>query len=513
MYKMLIDTCVWFDLAKNHNREELLRAIEEMVRRGALSLLVPQILLDEFRRNQERITKENTKSLTSNFRVVREALTLLKGGAAKKRALLLQLDKAVEELPAVGRSAELALARIDKLLAGFPILEASDAVVRAAAQRGIEKRAPFHHPKNSIADAMLVEIYAECEEKEPGVDSRFAFVSSNTTDFSREHGNQKLPHPDLANIFSSPRSRYFISLEEALADADLSVVSEVRREDPTLGDLLRRHISERTKPLGQSHRYVLQRLLSLPIADKPAATLRASDILSFVRKRVTDGVTPQTAKHDVVYLRGTLDRARTEWHVNVSTDFIDQAMPILLRQNLISKSAMRDRRPTNAEYKRLVRYFIEQDAKPGSQIKMTDLVESAVYSARRRGEICKLKWVDLNEIEETCVVRNVVYPRQASKDHTFPLLGRALEIIQKQDRSSAYIFPYNARSVGASFTRAMKRLKIRDLHFDDLRNEAVTRLLEENVPVQEILKLTGHKHADPLIRKYEKLRKVHNPGA
>jgi hypothetical protein len=39
--------------------------IEEMVKQKLVELMVPRIVLDEFRRNRERIAKESAKSLST----------------------------------------------------------------------------------------------------------------------------------------------------------------------------------------------------------------------------------------------------------------------------------------------------------------------------------------------------------------------------------------------------------------------------------------------------------------
>ena len=41
MFKMLIDTCVWLDLAKDPKQTPVLDVIEELLRREMLSLIVP----------------------------------------------------------------------------------------------------------------------------------------------------------------------------------------------------------------------------------------------------------------------------------------------------------------------------------------------------------------------------------------------------------------------------------------------------------------------------------------
>ena len=49
MFRMLIDTCVWLDLAKDPKQVPVLGVVEEMVRLGMVTLIVPRVGLDEFR--------------------------------------------------------------------------------------------------------------------------------------------------------------------------------------------------------------------------------------------------------------------------------------------------------------------------------------------------------------------------------------------------------------------------------------------------------------------------------
>src|SRR5258708_14552635 len=94
----------------------------------------------------------------------------------------------------------------------------------------MDRRAPFHRGRNSMADALIIEIYSECVSSSKSVGQRFAFVTHNKDDFSLEQGNRKLPHEDLRGMFSRIKSLYFINLVEALRRVDPSFVSETMFE-------------------------------------------------------------------------------------------------------------------------------------------------------------------------------------------------------------------------------------------------------------------------------------------
>ena len=230
MFRMLIDTCVWLDLAKDTRQHPVLGVVEEMVRQGLMTLIVPQVVIDEFRRNRDRIEKESVKSLRSHVQVVKEAIGAAGGDSRKTKSVLAHIDDVAHKIPLLGGAAVGALDRIETLLtAGEIVLTSPDATLRAAA-RAIEKRAPFHRDKNSMADALIIEVYGERVRSERVARTRFAFITHNKWDFSLVNGNHKLPHPDISDMFSKIKSMYFINLAEALRRVDPTVVTETMYE-------------------------------------------------------------------------------------------------------------------------------------------------------------------------------------------------------------------------------------------------------------------------------------------
>lgn len=220
MFNVLIDTCVWLDLAQDSKQTPLLAIVENMINEKMLSLIVPRIVYDEFRRNRQRVAKASARSLTGHFQQVREAVNKGVTDARRKKRLLTQLDDLNHKIPIIGGSAEIVLDRVRALLENASIVEASDASKLRAAERALSRKAPCHHDnKNSIADALVLETYLQAVS-EGSARQRFAFVTHNKTDFSLSNGNQKLPHLDIADQFSRIRSMYFINLGECLRRID-----------------------------------------------------------------------------------------------------------------------------------------------------------------------------------------------------------------------------------------------------------------------------------------------------
>lgn len=277
---------------------------------------------------------------------------------------------------------------------------------------------------------------------------------------------------------------------------------------PLIRDLIERYIAEihPLKPIGRSQKYAMLGLQRAQLGSKVAAELKPSDIIDFCRARRQAGVSPATVTQDITYLRAPLAYAALAWDMpEVSLKPIVDARLQLERLNLVGKARVRDRRPTREEYDALIAFFREQDQR--SDIPMAVMMEFAVWSARRISEITRLRWDDVDDAKRTCIVRDMKDPRQKKGNHhTFPLLGRAWDLVQAQPRVSEFIFPYNPKSAGARYTKAKKALGIQNLRFHDLRREAASRLFEAGYSVVEVQLVTGHKNPNMLLRVYTKLK-------
>lgn len=212
MYKMLADTCIWESLAKEPEQRSLLNVLFELEACGELRLIVPRVVLDEFERSRDRITKENTRSVSSTLKRIKDIVEKHGDGDGKAVALR-QLNLVDSKLPRLGDAAETIVANIEGLFQRAEILEATSGIMIRAARRALERKAPFIAKRN-IADAIIIETFRECVASDSG--HQFAFVTSNVNDFSDRARNDRNPHPDIADIFAKPSVRYFIKLTDAL---------------------------------------------------------------------------------------------------------------------------------------------------------------------------------------------------------------------------------------------------------------------------------------------------------
>lgn len=230
MFKILVDTCVWLDLAKEARQRALLGVLEELVREGRVTLVVPRVILDEFARNKARVAAESGRSISDVVKRVREVVDRL-GDERGKRIALRQLADVGHRIPLLGEAAIESIGRIEALLKSAPVVETASDVKLRAADRALAGRAPFHRNKNSVADAILIETYADLVRGKGSAGVRFVFVTHNTKDFSHPTGNDTLPHPDISACFSKVKSLYFTGLGAALKRVEPDLVSERMLED------------------------------------------------------------------------------------------------------------------------------------------------------------------------------------------------------------------------------------------------------------------------------------------
>jgi hypothetical protein len=116
--------------------------------------------------------------------------------------------------------------KIEKILKAQSPLATTDAVKRRVTERALAGLAPYHRAKNSVADAILIEVYAELVGGRESKRKRFAFVTHNSKDFSEPNGDRRKPHPDIARLFAPPKSTYWGSLVDVVKDVDSELLAD-----------------------------------------------------------------------------------------------------------------------------------------------------------------------------------------------------------------------------------------------------------------------------------------------
>lgn len=221
---LLIDTSVWLDLTKDPRHLPLLDALYAMTETEEVELVLPQIILDEFARNRDRVMASSRVSLSSHFKRVKAAIVQF-GPEKVRDEVLGQLNEIDHRIATGGEAVNEAVGLIEKLFTTVEPIQVSKNIKARAADRAIDKVAPFHRQLNGIADAIIIEMYIDALAQQDG--DVLAFVTHNIHDFSQKGADTRLPHPDLAGLFDGTRSRYSTNLGALLNEYASDLIEEI----------------------------------------------------------------------------------------------------------------------------------------------------------------------------------------------------------------------------------------------------------------------------------------------
>ncbi|MBM4229114.1 MAG: hypothetical protein FJ184_00025 [Gammaproteobacteria bacterium] len=145
--------------------------------------------------------------------------------------------------------------------------------------------------------------------------------------------------------------------------------------------------------------------------------------------------------------------------------------------------------------------------------------EFMLQTAMRTGEVRAMKWEDIkdNKVLVHCnytLTHGLKNSTKTNKKRVVPLNTVAQEIINKMPQDNEYIFPYDRNSYMSFFYDRAKELHAADLISNryrpyDLRHTAISRWLEEKIPVAQAAKWAGNsseviwKHYVNVTQEYE----------
>lgn len=272
----------------------------------------------------------------------------------------------------------------------------------------------------------------------------------------------------------------------------------------TLADLIDSYTETVAKLPGKTKAATLA-MLRADLGGVRLMSLSAVTLRDFIDRRQLAGAGGVTIAADLSFLSAVLKWARHARHLDINDRMALEARSGLQHRGLSTRSAEREREPSDDELRRLYAYW---GAKTRQVIDMTTLCRFALATGMRLGEICGLRIEDIDRNARTVVVRDRKDPRnKVGNNQTVPLLAEAWNIVEPLicEGGSGNVFPVRAASASTAFTRACAELEINDLHFHDLRHRAAASFFRMGLDIPRVALLTGHK-TWAMLRRYTDIK-------
>lgn len=258
----------------------------------------------------------------------------------------------------------------------------------------------------------------------------------------------------------------------------------------TLADIVEAYVSQ--VRLSRAADLYLQQISRI-IGHVGIRQLNSLHIQDWISERQKAGLQTASILRPLGRLSTMLQWTRDVKSIDVNPDIVLDARRRLVRHNP-NHNHQRDRVPTADEILKLRTYF---DKTYRGAVPMSAIMDFAMASAMRVGEICRITFEDVNWEKHTVTIRDRKDPKQKiGNNQVVPLLPAAMEIVRARRELSGgqgRIFPYASFYVSNAWHSATRRLQIEGLTFHDLRHAAITDLFRKGLGIPEVALVSGHR--------------------
>ena len=261
--------------------------------------------------------------------------------------------------------------------------------------------------------------------------------------------------------------------------------------DYTVAELLERYGAEITpkKKSAEIEQYRIDKLKRRSMASIRLSKLKPHHIAQYRDERLAE-VTASTCIRDIGLLSHAIDIARIEWGITI---YDNPARQISLPR--INKP--RERRLVGDEEERLINSCSQSENKF-----LLPLVQLAIETGMRRGELLGVCWQDVY-IDQSFIHLPVT---KNGDMRDVPLSIKAKRVLSTITPSpDRRVLTLHHEALKGLWRRATRRAEIENLHFHDLRHEAISRFFEQGLSLIEVATISGHKDLR-MLQRYTHLR-------
>lgn len=299
---------------------------------------------------------------------------------------------------------------------------------------------------------------------------------------------QRSGYPDQSKTFKT-RAEALAWARHIEAELDKGVsFCQTKRDQVVLKELLEKYLNEVThkKKHSDVEGYRVKAWMKHPISERPVTSIKGEDIARWRDERLKLGKSPNTIRLELSVLSNLFNLASSEWGFESLTNPTTKI-------KLPKLPSGRARRLGDDELQRII---LNSDSEF-----LKDIVIFAVETAMRRGEIVSIEWSNVNLKKRTVLIPFT----KNGESREIPLSPLALSVLQSlPHHAGGKVFDITAHAITIAFGRACKRAGLNNLHFHDLRHEAVSRLFERGFSLPEVATISGHK-TWTMLRRYTHL--------
>jgi hypothetical protein len=219
MIYVSFDTNIWiYSLDESWKLDNLLDYIEYWQDNQIIEVVMPEIILDEWKRHQEKEVLHRKNKLRSLVASLNQFIP---------KSYLLELNEESTQIRLIDEQ----LNRIEQILSKSTNVPLSQEVKDRVLEDGIKKIAP-QHKKSSVADAIILHSFLAYIETVQSPLNAFYFISDNKEDFA---DSRSKIHADLVDIFNSLNVEFFRELSSFIGkvksnNKDINLAISDKRE-------------------------------------------------------------------------------------------------------------------------------------------------------------------------------------------------------------------------------------------------------------------------------------------
>ena len=312
------------------------------------------------------------------------------------------------------------------------------------------------------------------------------------------------------------RSFYGATREDAEYKAAISLAQEAEEyeiTDLTVKDLITEWMLSISANIKEStaanYRMKAEKHLIPEFGDKLCCTLKAKDVYNFIEKKLKSGLSARYVTDIIVLLKSVFRYASRTYRIRNVLDGI----------TLPRKNKPEVRILDNDEQKNLERYIKE------NQDCTTLGIAISLYMGLRIGELCALKWSDIDLEKRILTVNHTLQriqtkngskrtklvlskPKSESSKREIPIPDCLLEMLKKfRNSGNIYVLsgkktPIEPRTMQYRFSKILDNAKLPSVHFHSLRHLFATNCIALGFDVKTLSEILGHSSVEVTLSRY-----------